>query len=155
MTVVYVDADACPVKNEVLKVAARHALAVCLVANSRMRVEDDPLVRCIVVPEGADAADDWIAEQCGPGDLVVTGDIPLADRCLKRGARVVGHDGRPFTSDNIGAALAMRDLKAGLREVGDLASGGGGGPAFSARDRSRFLQAMENMVQAARREARR
>lgn len=148
-TTIYVDADACPVKEEVLRVAERHGLPVRLVANRWLRTDEAAGdVRCIVVEAGADAADDWIAEHCVAGDLVVTADIPLADRCLKRDARVLGPDGRPFTEDNIGSALAMRDLKARLREEGAIA---GGAAAFSRQDRSRFLQAMERELQALRR----
>ena len=141
---IYVDADACPVKDEVLRVAARHRIPVQMVSNSWMRLAEGEFVRRVVVPEGPDAADDWIVENAGAGDIVVTADIPLAGRCLKRGARAVGPTGKPFTEDNIGAALAMRDLNAQLRETGDIS---GRNPAFTKADRSRFLQSLESLVQ--------
>lgn len=141
---IYVDADACPVKDEVLRVAARHRIAVHMVSNSWTRLAENPLVRRVVVSEGPDAADNWIADNIAAGDIVVTADIPLASRCLKQGARAVGPTGRPFTEDNIGAALAMRDLNAQLRETGDI---GGRNPNFTNQDRSRFLQTMEAVVQ--------
>lgn len=148
MTEIFVDADACPVKEETCRVAARHGLAVHLVGNRWMRGFDGPLVRQTVVPEGPDAADDWIAERIGPGDVAVTADIPLAKRCLDRGAKVLGPTGRPFTPDSIGMALAMRDLGAHLRETGEIT---GGPPSFSKQDRSRFLSALEDAIQAVRR----
>lgn len=148
MTEIYVDADACPVKDEVVRVAERHGVKVVIVSNSGMRPTGHPLVRQIVVPEGPDAADDWIAERAGPDDIVVTGDIPLASRALEKGAAALGHDGRPFTTDSIGMALAMRDLMRELRETGQSK---GGGPAFSKEDRSRFLRALEDTVQKAKR----
>lgn len=148
MTTLFVDADACPVKDEALKVAGRHRLAVYLVSNRWMRVEQTELVKSIAVPEGPDAADDWIAERVGPADVVVTGDIPLAGRCLARGAQVLNHTGKPFTPDSIGMALAMRDLMSHLRDTGEVS---GGGPSFSKQDRSRFLSALESAVQAAQR----
>lgn len=147
---IYVDADACPVKDEVLRVAARHSLAVHMVANAWMRHGTDPAVNFVVVAEGADAADDWIAEHIGAGDIVVTADIPLAARCLKRGARAIGPSGKPFTDDSIGMALAMRGLNADLRETGDIV---GANPAFTKKDRSHFLETLENTVQAIRRGA--
>lgn len=146
---IYVDADACPVKDEVYRVAGRYRLEVTLVANSRMRVPDDPRVRLELVAGGFDAADDWIVEHVGAGDIVVTADVPLAGRCLKKGARVIGPGGKPFTSANIGQAVATRDLLAGLRGAGEMT----GGPApIAARDRSRFLQRLDEAVQAIRRE---
>ena len=148
MTEIYVDADACPVKDEVLRVAHRHGILVHLVSNRWLRGADHPLIRRIVVPQGADAADDWIAERIGPGDIAVTGDIPLASRCLDRKARVLDSAGRPFTPDSIGMALAMRDLKAHFRETGDIS---GINPAFTKQDRSRFLSALEVTIQAIRR----
>lgn len=148
MVEIYIDADACPVKGEILRVAERHHLQVFMVSNSGMRPSGNPLVRPVVVPEGPDAADDWIAEHVGPHDIVVTYDIPLAARCLKKGARALGPTGKPFTEDGIGMALAMRDLHAHLRETGAMT---GGGPGFTKRDRSNFLQAMEVTVQAAKR----
>jgi len=144
----YVDADACPVKPEVYRVAERHALRVTLVAAAWMRVPPDPRIHLEVVTQGFDAADDWIASQVRAGDIVITADIPLAARCLERGAAVIGSTGRAFTEDNIGDALATRELLAGLRGAGETTQGP---PAFSAKDRSRFLQALENAVQAARR----
>lgn len=148
MTEIFVDADACPVKDEVMRVAERHDLVVHFVSNAFMRLPDDPLVRRVIVPDGPDAADDWIAERIGPHDIAVTQDIPLADRCLKQGAEAIGPTGRPFTDDNIGTALAMRDLTAELRETGAIA---GHNPGFTQQDRSRFLQALENAVRRKRR----
>lgn len=142
----YVDADACPVKTEVLRVAARHALRVTLVARTWMRVPADDRVRLEVVAEGFDAADDWIAEHVAPGDIVVTADIPLASRCLARGAAAIGTTGRPFTEDNIGEAMATRALLSDLRGAGEWTRGPA---AFAPRDRSRFLQSLEDAVQAA------
>jgi len=149
MPEIHVDADACPVKDEVLRVAARHGLRVHMVGNSWMRMAEGPLVDRVVVAEGPDAADDWIAEHVRPGDIAVTADIPLAARCLEAGAAVLGPTGRPFTADNIGMALSMRDLKSQLRETGEIRDHG---PAFAKQDRSRFLQALEQAVQAALRQ---
>ncbi|WP_119458400.1 YaiI/YqxD family protein [Rhodospirillaceae bacterium SYSU D60014] len=148
MSEIYIDGDACPVKDEVLRVAERHALIVHLVSNRWLRVTESPLVRRVVVPEGLDAADDWIAEHIGDNDIVVTADIPLAARCLKKGARALGPTGKPFTENSIGMAVAMRDLMAQLRDSGEIK---GGGPAFSKQDRSRFLEALEQMIQSIRR----
>jgi uncharacterized protein YaiI (UPF0178 family) len=146
---IYVDGDACPVKDEVLRVATRHGLTVHLVGNSWLRHGgDNPLINRVVVPEGPDAADDWIAEHIGAGDIAVTDDIPLAARCLETGAHALGATGKAFTRDNIGNALAMRDLKSHLRETGE---GGNFNPSFTRQDRSQFLQALENTVQALRR----
>ncbi len=145
----YVDADACPVKSEVFKVAARHGLHVTLVAAAWMRVPDLERVRLEVVTAGFDAADDWIADSIAAGDIVVTADIPLASRCLAKGARAIGNTGRPFTEDNIGDAMATRTLLADLRGAGEQTRG----PApFDPRDRSRFLQALEQAVQASLRD---
>jgi uncharacterized protein len=141
---IYVDADACPVKDEVLRVAERHQCTMHLVANTYIRFVTHPLVQRAVVAEGPDAADDWIAERAGKGDIVVTQDIPLAARCLKAGAKVVGNTGKPFTEAGIGMALAMRDLSSHLRETGESK---GYNAAFSRDDRSRFLQTLEQMVQ--------
>ena len=147
---IYVDGDACPVKEEVLRVAARHGLTVHMVGNSWLRHGgDNPLINRVVVPEGPDAADDWIAAHIGTGDIAVTDDIPLAARCLEKGAYALGATGSAFTRDNIGNALAMRDLKSHLRETGE---GGNYNPSFTRQDRSRFLQALENTIQALRRE---
>lgn len=142
----YVDADACPVKEEVLRVTRRHGLVVHMVSNGWLRLDGDPLVRRVTVPQGPDVADDWIAERAGPRDVVVTADIPLAARCLARGAAVIGPTGRPFTEAGIGSALAMRELSAHLRETGESR---GGGPPFSRQNRLRFLDALEREVQAA------
>ena len=145
---IYVDADACPVRDEVLRVAARHDLSVVFVSNQGVRPDPNPKVRQMVVSGGPDAADDWIAARIGPGDIAVTADIPLADRCLRAGARAISPTGRAFTQANIGRALASREISRHLREIG---AGGGGNAAFGKRDRSNFLQALENAVQAARR----
>jgi len=143
---IFVDADACPVKDEALRVAERHGLALYFVSNSWMRLPESPLVLRIVVAEGPDAADDWIAEQAGARDIAVTADIPLAARCLKRGAQVIGPSGKPFTEAGIGMALAMRDLSAHLRETGESK---GYNPSFTRQDRSRFLEALELAVRRA------
>lgn len=142
----YVDADACPVKSEVVKVAERHGLPVVFVANAWMTVPRGPRVRVEVVSGAFDAADDWIVEQVRRDDVVVTADIPLAARCLKLGARVLGPSGKPFTDDNIGNALAQRELMADLRAYGV----GGGPPPFGPKDRSRFLQELESAVRLAK-----
>lgn len=142
---IYVDADACPVKDEVYEVAARHGVYVFLVANSRMRIPEGAGVEMIVVGDGPDAADDWIAENIRPSDVAVTADIPLAARCLEAGARVLGTNGEPFTEDSIGAALATRELKTELREAGWA---GGGPPPLSQRNRSRFAGCLDRLVQA-------
>jgi uncharacterized protein YaiI (UPF0178 family) len=144
---VYVDADACPVKAETVKVAERHGLPVVFVANAWFAVPRGPRVRMQVVSGSFDAADDWIAGQVRRDDVVVTADIPLASRCLKSGARVLGPSGRPFTEDNIGNALATRGLMSDLRAYGV----GGGPPPFGPRDRSRFLEALESIVREATR----
>ena len=144
----YVDADACPVKDEVMKVALRHQAAVHFVANSWMRLPQGPLVNRVVVTEGPDIADDWIAERIGPGDIAITADIPLAARCLKAGAKVIGPTGKPFDQGSIGMALAMRDLQSHLRETGESR---GFNPSFTPKDRSRFLEALEQAVQATKR----
>ncbi|MFD1333390.1 YaiI/YqxD family protein [Methylopila musalis] len=143
MTIVYVDADACPVKDEVYKVAARHGVDVVVVANRFMVTPRETFVRFELAPEGPDAADDWIAERCGDGDVVVTADIPLASRCLPKGAAVLGPTGRPFTDSSIGSALATRELMSHLREIGVA---GGGPRPFGPQDRSRFLQALDIAV---------
>ncbi len=142
--VIFVDADACPVKDEALRVAERHRLPIAYVANSWMRLPESDLVERVVVADGADAADNWIAERAAAGDIVITADIPLAARCLKRGAAVVSPLGKPFTEAGIGMALAMRDLSAHLRETGESK---GYNAAFTRQDRSRFLQALEQAVQ--------
>lgn len=144
----YVDADACPVKEEVHRVATRHQLVTHYVSNSWMRLPESPLVRRVVVTEGPDIADDWIAERIQPGDIAITADIPLAARCLKAGAKAIGPTGKPFDNGSIGMALAMRDLQSHLRETGESR---GFNPSFTPKDRSRFLEALENAVQAVKR----
>ncbi len=143
---IYVDADACPVKEEVVRVADRHGAVVHFVSNARMRLPVGLDVRRVVVGDGFDAADDWIAERAGPGTIVVTGDIPLAERCLGAGAQVIGPSGNPFTADNIGMGMAMRELSRDLRDMGEIS---GAGPSFSRKDRSRFLEALELAVRRA------
>ncbi|SLN30482.1 YaiI/YqxD family protein [Oceanibacterium hippocampi] len=145
---IYVDGDACPVKNEIYRIAERHRLPVHVVSNSWLRVPDNPLFQLHSVPIDPDAADDWIAERAGPGALVVTADIPLAARCVSAGATVISPTGKPFAEGNIGMALAMRDLNAHLRETGMLTPGGAG---FTRADRSRFLNALENALQKLKR----
>ena len=148
MTTLYIDADACPVKDEVYRVAARLGLPVVVVANSWIRTPASPLITAVVVDEGPDVADDWIAERAGPGDVVITADIPLADRALKAGAQAIHPTGRVFSTDSIGAALASRGIGEHLRSMGEIT----GGPApFAAADRSRFLQALDAAVVRARR----
>jgi uncharacterized protein len=145
---IFVDADACPVKQEVYRVAGRYGLAVTLVANSRMRVPDEKWISLEVVSGGFDAADDWIAKHVESLDIVVTADILLADRCLKEGAQVIGPSGKPFTEDNIGSAIASRELLSELRATGEIT---GGPPPLQKRDRSRFLQQLDNIIQSIRR----
>ena len=147
---IYVDADACPVKDEVVRVAERHGLVVTFVANFGLRPSRDPMVRSVMVPQGADAADDWIVEQVDAGDLVVTSDIPLAGRALKKGATVIGPTGKPFTEQSIGMALAMRDLNQHLRETGESKGYNAG---FTSRERSAFLQVFDAAVQRAKHKA--
>lgn len=132
--------------------AERHGLEVHVVSNGGIRPDPDPRVHSVIVPEGPDAADKWIADRVGPGDICVTGDIPLAARCIEAGARAIRHDGEAFTQANIGNALAMRDLMADLRAANPL-SQGGGGRAFTRADRSRFLDGLERLVRAAFRDA--
>ncbi|ARC87302.1 YaiI/YqxD family protein [Rhodovulum sp. MB263] len=146
---VYVDADACPVKAEVLRVAERHGAEVLYVANGGLRPLDHPLARMVYVPEGPDEADKWIAERAGPGDVVITADIPLAAKAVAAGARVLNHTGEAFTPANIGQKLATRDLMADLRAADPFRQGGGKG--FGKADRSRFLDALERELTAAAR----
>jgi len=154
MTAIYIDADACPVKEETLRVAERHGLQVFIVSNGGIRPSRDPLVEVVIVPREPDAADIWIAERIGAGDICVTGDIPLADRCIKNGAQALNHNGEAFTEAGIGQTLAMRDLMADLRAANPLdMAGTGGGRAFSRADRSNFLNSLERMVRAARHQA--
>lgn len=141
---IYIDADACPVKDEILKIAYRHQIPTFMVSNQWMRMEVGPLVQKIVVSEGADEADNWIAEHIGENEIAITSDIPLAKRCLDAGAIVLGPTGRPFSAHNIGMALAMRELKAHLRETGESR---GFNPSFTKADRSQFLQALETEIQ--------
>ena len=150
MLKIYIDADACPVKDETLRVADRHQMVVLVVSNGGIRPNPHPLVETVIVPAGADAADMWIAERIGPGDICVTGDIPLAAKCIEAGGQAIRHNGDTFTPENIGRQLAMRDLMADLRAANPLGAGGGGRP-FSKADRSRFLDALERMVQQAKR----
>jgi uncharacterized protein YaiI (UPF0178 family) len=146
---IYVDADACPVKQEVYRVARRYQLNVTLVANAWMRTPEDPGITLEVVEDSFDAADDWIVDHVEPDDIVVTADIPLASRCMQNGARALGSTGRPFTEDNIGEAVATRDLLAVLRGGGEIT---GGPPPLTKQDRSRFLQALDEVIQSIRRE---
>ena len=145
---IFIDADACPVKNEVYRVAERYCLEVTLVANSSMRVPDDQRITLEVVGNGFDAADDWIVENVKPHDIVITADVLLASRCLKQGARVLGTSGKPFTEANIGSAIATRDLLSDLRGAGEIT---GGPPPLTKRDRSLFLQKLDEAIQLIRR----
>jgi uncharacterized protein len=147
---IYVDADACPVKPEVVRVADRHNLIIHMVSNSWMRLDESPLIKRVIVGDAADAADDWIAEHAISTDIVVTADILLAARCLKLGAQCIGPTGKPFSDANIGMALAMRDMQRHLRETGESR---GYNAVFTARDRSQFLQTLENAVQVGLRQS--
>ena len=144
--IIYVDADACPVKAEILKIADRAGVITTFVANGGLRPSRDPMVRNVIVPQGADAADDWIVAHVCERDIVITADVPLAHRAVGKGALVLGPTGRPFTPDSIGMALAMRDLKQSLRESGDIA---GHNPPFSARDRQKFADGFAKLLQKA------
>jgi uncharacterized protein len=144
---IFIDADACPVKKEVFRVADRYQLNVTLVANSWMRIPNEQRIRLQVVKDGFDAADDWIDEHVQIDDIVVTADILLASRCLKKGARVIGATGKPFTENNIGDAVATRDLLSELRSAGELT---GGPPPQTKRDQSRFLQQLDEVIQQIR-----
>lgn len=145
---IYIDADACPVKNETYRVAERNNVPVTLVANSWMRTPQSSTITLKIVGDEPDAADNWIAETVKPGDIVVTTDIPLADRCIKAQAAVLTPSGKQYTEDSIGGALAMRNLRSELREAGILS---GGPPPFSRRDRSRFLQKLEEIIRTLQR----
>ena len=146
--VIQVDADACPVKAEIYRVAERHRIKVYVVANSYLNVPREPWIERVTVSDGFDAADDWIAERARRGSIVITADIPLASRCIKAGAEVIGPTGRPFTEASIGMALATRDMMEDLRASGLVS----GGPApFSPRDRSAFLQALDLAIQRLKR----
>jgi uncharacterized protein YaiI (UPF0178 family) len=144
---IYIDADACPVKDEVMRVAERHGLVVTLVANGGMRPSRDPMVKTVVVAQGADAADDWIADHATAGDIVITADIPLAQRCLQNHCLVLGPTGQEFDPTNIGMAMAMRELNQHLRESG---ASKGYNKAFTAKDRSQFLSSLEMAVRTAK-----
>ncbi len=145
MIKLYIDADACPVKNEVFRVARRHGLKVYLVSNSSMRIPPDEFIEPIIVREGFDAADDWIATHITDADIAVTADIPLAARCLKKGARVIDPKGRMYSEESIGGALANREFMAFLRDMGTIT---GGPPPFEPKDRSRFLQRLDELINA-------
>jgi hypothetical protein len=149
MTAIYIDADACPVKTEIYRVAERYGLKVYVVSNSYLGVPRDPRIELVVVSDSFDAADNWIAERVGAGDIVVTADIPLADRSLKQGAVVIGSTGVPFTTSSIGMAMASRDLMSNLRAMGETT---GGPKPMTQRDRSRFLSALDEAVQRLRRQ---
>jgi uncharacterized protein YaiI (UPF0178 family) len=149
MLAIFVDGDACPVKVEVEKVAGRHGLPVTIISNGGLRPSANPLMRHVTVADGADAADDWIVENIGAGDICITADIPLASRCLGKGARVLGPNGKPFTPEGIGMALGMRELSRHLREM--TPGGQTHHAGFSKRDRSRFLGELENCIQALKR----
>ncbi len=145
---IFVDADACPVKDEVMRVAERHGWQVHMVSNSWMRLPEHPLIARVVVADGPDVADDWIAARAGTADVVITSDIPLAHRCIKAGARVIRSDGRVLDGNSIGMQLAMRDLMKDLREAGTMQTFNA---SFSRAHRSQFLQALESAIQAIKR----
>ncbi|MCX8225025.1 MAG: YaiI/YqxD family protein [Sulfitobacter sp.] len=149
MTALYIDADACPVKAEAERVATRHKIRMYIVSNGGLRPSQNPLVENVIVADGPDIADIWIAERCGAGDVVVTGDIPLAARCVEAGARVLKHNGEALTAANIGNVLATRDLMTDLRAADPFRQGGG--KSFTKADRSRFLEALEREIRAAQR----
>ena len=148
MTAIYIDADACPVKAEIYRVAERYKLKVFVVSNSYLNVPRDPRHELVVVSDSFDAADNWIAERVGPDDIVVTADIPLADRSIKAGASVIGNTGLPFTAASIGMAMANRELLSNLRAMGEIT---GGPKPMAQRDRSRFLSALDEAIQKIRR----
>ena len=143
---IFVDADACPVKDEIYKVAARHGLPVTVVAGGFIRVPQDPMITRVAAGPGMDAADDWIAERADARAIVVTADVPLASRCVKAGAAVIAPNGREFTPDSIGMTLAVRNLMTDLRSSGETT---GGPPSFSPRDRSAFLSALDRVIRRA------
>jgi uncharacterized protein YaiI (UPF0178 family) len=145
---IYIDADACPVKDEVYRVAARHKLPVTVVAAGFIRVPDDPMIERVAAGSGMDAADDWIAQRAGAGDIVITADIPLASRCVKAGAEVIAPNGRAFTEQAIGMTLAVRNLMHDLRSAGEVTRGP---PPFSPRDRSAFLSALDAAIRRVQR----
>ena len=145
---IYVDADACPVKAEIERVGTRHKVQMFVVSNGGIRPSPNPLVQTIVVPDGPDVADMWIADRATKGDVVITGDIPLAARCVENGAQVLKHNGEPLNTANIGNVLATRDLMADMRAADPFRQGGG--KPFSKADRSRFLDALERALRAAK-----
>jgi uncharacterized protein YaiI (UPF0178 family) len=145
---IYIDADACPVKDEAYRVAARHKLPVTVVAAGFIRVSDDPMIERVAAGSGMDAADDWIAQRAGAGDIVITADIPLASRCVKAGAEVIAPNGRAFTEQAIGMTLAVRNLMHDLRSAGEVTRGP---PPFSPRDRSAFLSALDAAIRRVQR----
>ena len=147
MSTLYIDADACPVKAEAERVATRHKMTMFVVSNGGLRPSQNPLVQNVIVDAGPDVADMWIADRCGPGDVVVTGDIPLAAKCVEAGARVLKHNGEALTQANIGNVLATRDLMTDLRAADPFPQGAGKG--FTKVDRSRFLEALERELRAA------
>jgi uncharacterized protein YaiI (UPF0178 family) len=148
-TRIYVDADACPVKDEIYRVAIRHGLPVSVVAGNFIRVPQDPLIERVAAGSGMDAADDWIAERAGKGDIVITSDIPLASRCVKAGAEVIAPNGKPFTEASIGMTLAVRNLMTDLRSSGEIT---GGPKSFAPRDRSTFLSALDQAIRRIQRQ---
>lgn len=150
MTAIYIDADACPVKDEAERVATRRKLKLFMVCNGGLRPSPNPLVEMVFVADGPDVADMWIAERAGRGDVVVTGDIPLAAKCIEAGARVLRHNGEVFTTANIGNILATRDLMSDLREADPFRQGGG--KSFTKADRSRFLSALDSELNKAAKE---
>ena len=152
-TKIYIDADACPVKDETVKVARRHGLSIFIVSNGGIRPHQDPLVETVIVPDGPDVADKWIADRASVGDVVVTADIPLAARVIANGAAALRHNGDVLNAENIGSQLATRDLMADLRAADPLMTGAGkqGGRAFSKHDRSRFLERLEALIRKAKR----
>ena len=147
---IYVDADACPVKDEIYRVAVRHGVPVNVVAGNFIRVPQNPLIERVAAGAGMDAADNWIAERAGDGDIVITADLPLASRCVKAGADVIAPNGKPFTEDSIGMTLAVRNLMHDLRSAGEVT---GGPRPFSPRDRSAFLSALEQAIRRLQRQA--
>jgi len=148
-TRIYIDADACPVKDEIYRVAARFKLPVSVVAGNYIRVPHDPMIACIAAGSGMDAADDWIAERATKGDVVITADIPLAGRCIKAGAAVIAPNGKPFTEQSIGMTLAMRNLMTDLRSSGEIT---GGPKSFTPRDRSTFLSTLDQTIRRIQRD---
>ena len=148
---IYIDGDSCPVKDETYKVAARYGLKTFVVSNSFMMIPASPLIERVIVDAGPDIADDWIAERAAPGDVVVTNDIPLADRVIKAGATAIKPNGQPFTADSIGGALAQRAIMEHIRSTGEIT---GGPRPFDRNDRSRFLQALDEAIQREKRKRR-